>query len=167
MKHILATTFLTAAMLVATAFVAQADDRNIPEKIRDAAHETKAVIVGTANHAGKVTRAAWFKTKAYLGEDMPVYREGAHATLAGLAMEIAELKRQTPADSPAYFRTRILSLDQQHDYLSKRLALLSHEELRERSAGSRYDFDRCVADLEQAVDQAANGASMFKMIAGK
>ena len=98
---------------------------------------------------------------------MPVYREGAHATLAGLAMEIAELKRQTPADSPAYFRTRILSLDQQHDYLSKRLALLSHEELRERSAGSRYDFDRCVADLEQAVDQAANGESMFKMIAGK
>ena len=167
MKHILATTFLTTAMLAATAFVAQADDRNIPEKIRDAAHETKAVIVGTAHHAGKVTRAAWFKTKAYLGDDMPVYREGAHATLAGLAMEIAELKKQTPTGAPSYFRTRILSLDQQHDYLSKRLALLSHEELRDRSAGSRYDFDRCVADLEQAVDQAVNGAGMFKLIAEK
>lgn len=167
MKHILASTLLTTAMLAASAFVAQADERNIPEKIRDAAHGTKDVIVGTARHAGKVTRAAWFKTKAYLGDDMPVYREGAHATLAGLAMEIAALKTQTPTGAPAYFRTRILSLDQQHDYLSKRLALLSHEELRERSAGSRYDFDRCVADLEQAVDQAVNGASMFKMIADK
>ena len=173
MKHILAITILATV-----AFAAQADEKSIPEKVRnaadnivektkEAAHDTKDAIVGTARRAGRVTRVVWFKTTAYLGDDIPVYRQGAHATLAGLAGEIAELKAQTPAEAPTYFRTRILSLDQQHEHLSKRLALLSHEELRDRTAGSRFDFDRCVADLEQAVDQAMNGAGMFPKLAEK
>ena len=169
---------LAITILATIAFAAQADERTIPENVRnaadnivertkEAAHDTKDAIVGTARHVGRVTRVVWFKTTAYLGDDIPVYREGAHATLAGLAGEIAELKAQTPAGAPAYFRTRLLALDQQHEHLAKRLALLSHEELRERSAGSRYDFDRCVADLEQAIDQAVNGAGMFSKIAVK
>ena len=173
MKHILAITILATIALAA-----QADERSIPEKVRnaadnivektkEAAHGTKDAIVGAARNAGRVTRVVWFKTTAYLGDDIPVYREGAHATLAGLAGEIAALKTETPAGAPAYFLTRILALDQQHEHLSKRLALLSHDELRERTAGSRYDFDRCVADLEQAIDQAVNGAGMFSKIAGK
>ena len=173
MKHI-----LTTAILAAIAFAAQADERTLPEKVRnaagnivertkEAAHDTKDVIVGTARHVGRATRVVWLKTTAYLGDDMPVYREGAHATLAGLAMEIADLKAQTPAGAPAYFRTRLLALDQQHEYLAKGLAVLSHDELRDRSAGARYYFDRSVADLEQAIDQAVNGAEMFTKIAVK
>ena len=169
---------LTITILAATSLAAQADERTIPEKARHAAgavvektreiaRDTKDVIVGSARRAGRATRAAWFKTKAYLSDDMPVYREGAHATLAGLAAEIADLKAETPVGAPAYFRTRLLALDQQHEYLAKSLSLLSHDELRDRSAGARYDFDRCVADLEQSIDQAVNGAEMFSKIARK
>lgn len=173
MKHSLAITILATI-----AFAAQADERTVPEKIRnaadnivdktkEAAHDTKDAIVGAAHRVGRVTRVVWFKTTAYLGDDMPVYRQGAHATLAGLAGEIAALKKQTPQGAPAYFLTRLLSLDQQHEHLARSLSLLSHDELKDRSAGARYDFDLCVADLEQAVDQAVNGAGMFLRFAGK
>ena len=163
MKHILTTTILAA-----TAFAAQADDRTIPEKARDTAgavvektkevaRDTKNVVVGAARHAGEATRAAWAKSKAYVSDDVPVYREGASATLAGLAREIAEVKEQTPAAAPAYFRTRLLALDEQHGHLAKHLARLSPEQLKERGSGPRHEFDRCVGDLEQAIDQAQNG----------
>ena len=173
MKHSLAITILATI-----AFAAQADERttrekvrnaadNIVERTKEAAHDTKDAIVGTARHVGRVTRVVWFKTTAYLGDDMPVYREGASATLASLAREIADLKAQTPVGVPSYFRTRLLALEQQHEYLAKSLAILSHDELRDRSAGARYDFDRCVADLEQSIDQAVNGAEMFSKMAVK
>ena len=55
---------ITTTLLVATAFVAQADDRTIPEKARDTAgavvektkevaRDTKDVVVGAARHAGR------------------------------------------------------------------------------------------------------------------
>ena len=164
MKHIFTTT-----IVVATAFVAQADDRTITEKARETANavvektkevarDTKDVVVGAAHSAERATRAAWGKTKAYVSDDMPAYREGANATLAGLAKEIAEVKAQTPKAVPAYFRTRVLALDEQYEDLSKRLARLSPEQIKDRSSGPRYDFDRCVGDLEQAIDQAKDGA---------
>ena len=169
MKHILTTT-----ILVATAIVAQADDRSIPEKARDTAgavvektrevaRDTKDVVVGAAHHAGQATRAAWAKTKAYVSDDVPVYHEGAKATLAGLASEIAEVKAQTPVAAPAYFRTRLLALDEQHEHLAKHLALLSPEQLKDRSSGPRHEFDRCVGDLEQAIDQAQNGVGTLSI----
>ena len=98
---------------------------------------------------------------------MPVYREGAEATLAGLGVEIAELRARTPSAAPAYFRTRLLALKEQHEHLAMRLGLLSREELRNRLAGARYDFDRCVVDLEQAIDQALDGADMLSKMALK
>lgn len=170
MNRILTTTFLAA-----TIFAAQADDRTIPEKVRNAAgnvaektrevaRDTKDAIVGTARRVGRDTRAAWFKTKAYLSDEMPVYREGAEATLAGLGVEIAELRARTPSAAPAYFRTRLQSLKEQHEHLAMRLGLLTREELRERSSGPRHDFDRCVADLEQALDQAGDGAELLSKI---
>ena len=173
MKHILTTAFLTAF-----ACIAQADDRSIPKKARDtkdtvvektkeAAHDTKDAIVGAARHAGRATRVVWGKTKAYLSDDVPTYREGAHATLAGLAREIADVKAQTPSAAPAYFRTRLLALDEQHKHLAKRLALLSPEQLKDRSSGPRYDFDQCLADLEQAIDQAEAGIGVLSKIALK
>ncbi len=164
MKHILTTT-----ILVATAFVAQANEKSITEKARDTAgavvgktrevaRDTKDLVVGAARHAGRATREAWGKTKAYVSDDMPVYHGGANATLASLAREIAGLKAQTPNSAPAYFRTRLLALDEQHEHLAKRLALLSPEQFKDRASGPRYDFDQCVGDLEQAIDQANDGA---------
>ena len=78
MKHI-----LTTAILVATAFAAQADEKTIPEKARDAAgtvvektkeiaRDAKEAVVDAAHHAGKATRSAWAKTKAYVSDDVPV-----------------------------------------------------------------------------------------------
>ena len=164
MKHILTTT-----ILVATAFVARANEKSIGDKALDTAgsvvrktkevaHETKDAVVGAAHHAGRAARAAWGKTKAYASDDMPVYRDGANATLAGLAREISDVKARTPAAPPAYFRTRLQALDEQHENLAARLALLSPAQLKDRASGPRFDFDRCVGDLEQAIDQANDGA---------
>ena len=113
------------------------------------------------------TGAAWAKTKAYVSDDMPVYREGASATLASLSREIAEVNAQTPKAAPAYFRTRLLALDEQHKHLAKRLARLSPEQLKDRSSGPRYDFDQCVGDLEQAIDQAKDGAATLSKTASE
>ena len=164
MKHI-----LTIAILATAAFVVQAEDKSLTEKARDtagtvvektkeAARDTKDFVVDAARHARRAAREGWSKTKAYVSDEMPVYREGATETLAGLAREIAEVKAQTPIADPAYFRTRLLALDEQHEYLEKRLALLSSGQLKDRSSGPRYDFDQCVSDLEEAIDQAKDGA---------
>ena len=170
MKHI-----LTLTLLAASAFIAQAEDRSISEKARDAAgtvaektkeaaHDTKDAIVGAARHAGRATRAAWAKTKAYVSDDVPTYREGAQATLAGLAREIADVKALTPSAAPVYFRTRLLALDQQHAHLAMRLAEMSRQELKVRSSGPHQDFDQCLGDLDQAIDQAQSGADMLSRI---
>ena len=169
---------LTITILAASIFIAQGDDRSIPEKARDAAktvaaetkeaaHDTKDAIVGAARHAGRATRAAWAKTKAYLSDDVPTYREGAHATLAGLAREIADVKAMTPSAAPVYFRTRLQALEQQHAHLAMRLADMSRQELKVRSSEAHQDFDQCLGDLEQAIDQAASGADMLSKIALK
>ena len=170
MKHI-----LTTAILAATAFAVQADEKSIPEKARDAAgtvvektkevaRDTKDAVVGAAHHAGKATRSAWARTKAYVSDDMPVYREGANTTLAGLAREIAEVKAQTPKAAPTYFHTRLLALDEQHDYIAKRLAQFSPEQIKDRTSGPRYDFDQSVGDLEHAIDQAQEGVETISKI---
>ena len=169
---------LTTAILIATAFIAQADEKTITEKARatagtvvektkEVARDTREAVGGAAHQAGKATRAAWAKTKAFVSDDLPVYREGANETLAGLSREIAEVKAQTPRPAPAYFNTRVLALDQQHEFLAKRLAQLSPEQLRDRASGPRHDFDRCVGDLEQAIDQAKDGAGTLAKTAVK
>lgn len=173
MKHI-----LTTAILAASAFVALADERTIPEKARDTAgsvvdktkevaRETKDVVVGAARQAGRATRSAWVKTTAYLSDDLPTYHEGAHATLTSLGREIAEVEAQTPSAAPTYFRTRLKALDEQHDYLVKHLARLSSEHVKERNSGMRHDFDRSLADLEDAIDQAQDGAKSLAKTALK
>ena len=169
---------LTITILAASLAIAQAADRTIPEKARDAAstvaektkeaaHDTKDALVGAARHAGRATRAAWAKTKAYLSDDVPTYREGAHATLAGLAREIADVKAVTPSAAPAYFRTRLQALDQQHAHLAMRLADMTRQELKVRSSAAHQDFDQCLGDLERAIDQADSGADMLSKIALK
>jgi hypothetical protein len=173
MKHILTTTILAAF-----AFVAQADDKSLTEKARDAAdtavektkevaRDTKDFVVEATRDARRSTREYWNKTKAYVSDEAPVYHEGASATLANLAKEIAEVKAQTPGADPAYFRTRLQALDEQHEYLTRRLAELSPVQLKERSSGPRYDFDQGVSDLEQAIDQAKDGVHIVSKNAPK
>jgi hypothetical protein len=164
MKHI-----LTIAVLTAASFAAQAEDKTLTEKARDTAaivvlktkevaRDTKDFVGDAARQVSRATREGWNKTKAYVSDETPVYREGANETLAGLGREIADVKAQTPSADPAYFRTRLHALEEQHEYLAKRLALLTPEQLKDRSSGPRYDFDQCVGDLEQAIDQAKDGA---------
>jgi hypothetical protein len=167
MKHI-----LIIAICAASAFVARAEDKSITGKARDAtatvvletnevARDTKEFVVNATRDARSTTREYWNKTKAYVSEEMPVYRRGASETLAGLAKEIAEVRAQTPGAEPAYFRTRLLALDEQQEYLTKRLALLSPEQLKDRSFGPRYEFDQGVGDLEHAIDQVKDGAHIL------
>jgi hypothetical protein len=173
MKHILTTT-----VLAAFAFVAQADDKSLTEKARDAAdtvvektkevaRDTKDFVVNASRDARRAARECWNKTKAYVSDEPPVYREGANATLASLAKEIAEVKAQTPGAEPVYFRTRLQALHEQHEYLTSRLAVLSPEQLKDRSSGPRYDFDQGVGDLEQAIDQAKDGVRIVAKNAPK
>jgi hypothetical protein len=149
---------LTISILTVMTLAARGDDKTTTEKARD----TAAVVVDKAKEAfaaaGTATRTAWAKTTAYLSTEMDVYREGGNKTLADLAAEITAVKAQTPPNAPAYFRTRLQALDEQHEYLAKRLALMSPEHLKDRSSGPRHDFDQCVGDLEQAIDQAKDDA---------
>ncbi len=162
MKHIPASTanLLTAVMLSATACTVKADERTISEKTRDAAHDTKDAIVDAAHGVGRAARIGWRNTKAFFSEDLPSYHEGANATLNALAKEIFVLKARTPEYAPAYFRTRLLALDQQHEHLSRQVSLVTRDHLRDRTIGAGYDFDRGIADLEQAIDQAVSGADL-------
>jgi hypothetical protein len=169
MKHHTHTTaaILTTVLLAATAFTVCADDRTISKKTREAARDTKDVIVGAAHGVGRAARIGWHKTKAFFSDELPAYHEGAHATLASLAKEIFAVKARTPDSAPAYFRTRLLALDQQHEYLSRQVSMVTREHLRDRAIGARYEFDRCIADLEAAIDQAENGADMFIILVKK
>jgi 16S rRNA U1498 N3-methylase RsmE len=66
---------LTTTILAASALVALAAERTIPEKARDTADtiidKTKEVVVDAARQAGRATRSAWVKTTAYLSDDLP------------------------------------------------------------------------------------------------
>ena len=166
MKQILTTAILTASIFTA-AFVSEAAERTLPQKARAAAQDTKEAIVDAAHGVGRAARIGWHKTKEFFSDDMPVYHEGARATLTALTREIADLRARTPVSAPNYFRTRLVALDEQQMHLAGRLALLTREELRERTYGPRFDFDRCIADLEQAIDQAQNGADTLAVIAAK
>lgn len=177
MKKILTATLITG-IFATTSIIIQADEKTIPEKTRDvidnavektkdAAHDTKVVIKDAARHAGKSTRAAWSKTKAFFSEDKAVYHEGAGATLAGLEREIAVLKARASSETPVYFRTRVVALTEQHEYLVSRLGQLDAESLKIRLSGPRHDFNRCLNDLEAAIDQAENGADTLTKIALK
>jgi len=177
MKKILTATIITGIFATASIII-QAEERTIPEKThdaienavektKDAAHDTKEGIKHAARHARKSTRAAWSKTKAFFSEDKTVYHEGAGATLAGLEREIAVLKARASSETPVYFRTRVVALTEQHEYLVSRLGQLDAESLKIRLSGPRHDFNRCLNDLEAAIDQAEDGADTLTKIALK
>ena len=139
----------------------------VVDRTREVARDAKDVVVGVANNVGDVTRSGWKKTKAYMSEDAPVYRDGAIQTLAYLGKEIRDVKAMTPSVHPPYFHTRLQALDQQHEYLSAHLTKLSSEHIRVRLTGDRYAFDQCVEDLEEAIDQARDEAATLSKLVQK
>lgn len=165
-------------MLAATAAFAFSEDKSVTEKARDTAagvvdktrevaRDAKDAVVGVANKVGDVTRSGWKKTKAYLSEDEPTYRDGAAQTLADLGKEIREVKAMTPSVHPPYFHTRLQALDQQHEYLGTHLTKLSSEHIKARLSGDRYAFDQCVENLEAAIDQARHEAATLSKVVQK
>lgn len=163
---------ITIAALFATAFLANAEDKSVADKVRDKAEaavektkeiaqDTKDAIKRTARKTDRAVRAVWCKTKECASDEMPVYRGAAMSTITELGREIVALRSQTPLNAPLYFRTRLQSLDEQLELLSNRLSILSLEQFQTRTTGPRIDFDRCVADLEEAIDQAENGTAVL------
>ncbi len=140
---------IAAAALVATAWSEvspanpQPDQTTIAEKARD----------------------LWTKSKGYLSEDLPTYKAGAQQTLTDLGKEIDTVTTKAGATPPLYFQTRLQSLKQQHEHLGMKLAELDGAAVKTRMSGPRYAFDRCVASLEAAIDQADDEADVLAKVA--
>jgi hypothetical protein len=150
MKTILATT--VAAMVGAIAFaLPPAPAREFPSDestTRDEAVSQKA-------------RNLWVKTKAYLSEEPPTYKEGAQQTLVDLGREIDTVSMRVGVHPPEYFQTRLRSLREQHDDLISKLNDLNGEAIKVRMSGPRYVFDQRVSLLEYSLDQAEAEADIL------
>ncbi len=110
-------------------------------------------------------RALWIKSRAYQSEDPFVYRLGAEQKLSEFRGEIASVKEDAGLESPAYFRTRVVALEQHHAYLAGQLARLTPNQIAERMTGARFAFDQCIEALEEAIDQARNEVRKLTMLA--
>lgn len=172
MRTILATTVLAATAALAFAEEKPASERvreaaaGVAEKTKEVAREATDALVGAAHKVGNVSAAAWKKTAAAVSEDPITYREGATQTLRELGREIGEVKAIAPTTHPAYFHTRLQSLDQQHEHLTARLGKLTPEQIKVRMSGARYAFDESVEDLEAAINQARAEAKTLARVAG-
>jgi hypothetical protein len=138
MKTILATTF--AVMLSTTAFTLPP----VPARESPPAEETLA----------PKGRNLWVKSKAFLSEEPPTYKEGAQRTLNELGSEIESVSMKVGVHPPEYFQTRLRSLREQHDDLTSKLNDLNGEAIKVRMTGPRYVFDQRVSLLENSLDQA-------------
>ena len=112
-------------------------------------------------------RALWIKSRGYLSEEPIVYRLGAEQHLAAVGLEIVQVKIDAGIEAPAYFRTRVLALEQQHAYLTVQLPKLTPEQIGNRMSGERFAFDQCMEALEEAIDQAGHEAGKLTKIALK
>ena len=169
---------LTIIILAVATALAMADDTplirtqkdpsgDIIDKTKEIARDAKDAVVDTTKRIGTTARAMWIKSRGYMSEDPTVYRMGAEQKLTELGEEIAMVKVNAGMEQPAYFRTRVLALDQQHAYLTAQLPKLTPEEIKIRVAGGRFAFDQCVEALEEAIDQAEHEARRLTKIALK
>ena len=151
MKTILITTI--GAMLAGTAFTEEARD-NVARQQQPAKAET----------ISEKARNLWVKSKGYLSEDPVTFREGAQQTLTDLGKEIDAVAAKAGTVLPEYFQTRVQALRQQHEALAKKIAELNGEVIKTRLSGPRYAFDRSVASLENAIDQADDEAETLAKV---
>ena len=165
-------------ILIATAALATAEDklllsrleilpRNVAEKGREITPGTRSPAADLAPQPGISGRALWIRSLGYLSEEPFVYRLGAEQHLATLGLEIAQVKNDAGIGAPAYFRTRVLAIEQQHAYLTVQLPKLTSEQIRNRLSGGRLAFDQCIGALEEAIDQAAREAGKLTKLAFK
>jgi len=171
MKNIIPIIILTVAAVLATAEDKLLANRldvlppNVAEKGKEITPGTRSVAVEPAR--GISGRALWIKSGGYLSEEPAVFRLGAEQHLATLALEIAQLKNDAGMEPPAYFRTRMLALEQQHAFLTVQLPKLTPEEIRNRMSGKRFAFDQSMGALEEAIDQAGREAGTLMKLALK
>jgi hypothetical protein len=165
---------LVISVAAAAAALALADENRskeppatLIEKTTEIVRERKEPVSDTTKRVGTLTREMWFKSHAYQSEDPTIYRVGAEQKLTELAQEIAAVKTDAGVEPPAYFRTRVLALEQQHAYLTAQLPKLTPEEIKARMSGNRLAFDQCIEALEEAIDQAAHEARKLVKVALK
>lgn len=96
----------------------------------------------------------WVKSKAYLTNDWPTFKEGAQLTLDDLSKQIAAVALKASTSTPGYFQLRLQALKEQRAYLGLKLGELDSESIKTRMSGPRYVFDLCVSSLEAAITQA-------------
>ena len=139
--------------------------RNVAEKGREITPGSRNAAEELAPGPGVSGRMLWIKSRGYLSEEPIIFRLGAEQHLAGLGLEIAQVKRDAGTESPAYFRTRVLALEQQHAYLTVQLPKLTPEQIKDRMSGARLAFDQSMEALEEAIDQAGREAGKLTKIA--
>ena len=122
------------------------------------------VVVTDNDTVKQKTRRFWVKAKGYLSEDKATFTEDAQQTLADLGKEIDKVADKVTVTAPPCFLTRLLSLRQQHQHLSFKLQELTAEAIKTRLSGPRYAFDKCVASLEAAIEQADDEADVLARI---
>jgi len=106
-------------------------------------------------------RKFWVKSKGYLSEDLPTFKEGAEQTLLDLDKEIKIVGVKAGDHSPPYFQMRLQALRLQHEHLINALKQIDAEAVKNHMSGPRYAFDKCMDALETAVTQAADEAEVL------
>jgi len=139
--------------------------RNVEETAREIIPGTRGAITDPTQRPAISGRALWIKSRGYVSEDPVVFRLGAAQHLAALGLEITQLRNDSGIEPRAYFRTRILALDQQREYLGAELARLTPEQIQERMSGGRIAFDQSMEALDEAMDQAGREAGRLSRIA--
>ena len=128
---------------------------------------TGAAMGQPAPHQESITqkvRKFWEKSKGYLSEDLPTFKEGAEVTLSDLDREIKLVVVKAGDSPPAYFLTRLQALRLQHEHLSAALKEIDAEAVKNHMSGPRYAFDKCMDALEAALTQAADEAEVLAKI---
>lgn len=150
MKTVIAIT--VAALLSGNAF-GQAPSPPPPPIGGDVITETDTVKLKT--------RRFWVKNKGFLSENKIEFTESAQQMLTDFGKEIDKVAGKVMVAAPVYFLTRLQALRQQHQHLSLKLQELTGEAIKTRMSGPRFDFERCVASLEAAIEQADEEADVL------
>jgi hypothetical protein len=139
-------TFLLSAFLLAAGMVVAAEPVVIQEP------------------AAEKVRKFWVKSKGYLSEELPTFKEGAEQTLLYLDREIKQVTAKAGNTPPAYFLARLQALRLQHEHLSAALKEIDAAAVKNHLSGPRYAFDKCMDSLEAALTQASDEAEVLAKI---
>lgn len=133
----------------------QADDLN--EQLRRAAEKLKNEIAKVKDQA-EVKGREWYKqAKEHLTTSREEYLKKAGDALTRWKADIDVLKEQGGRD---YFKTRVLALEQHHDYAVKEMETLNAITDEAQFRARQKSFDKTLWTLEAAVEQAQEEAGL-------